>query len=262
MKLTIKNENGYKFTNEQLGFKVHKVSVPEIISQQIVSDILPISHKEVVYDEVLQPRLITVQIGLYNDSSMVSKIVQVNELLCEKMTIMFDDGPLAYDVRITSFEQQEILGKYILFQLVFETLTAFRYSWQFAHEILEDDWNYETLGISEIDRSAYDLEAEQTIICSNRGQRSVYPVIKITGSFDSFSVGELSYNSSLTGVLIIDCERKICYQTSENGNTVFINQKANLSGEWIHLIHGQNHLIIGGANINVHIDIIYRHTFL
>ena len=262
MKLIIKDPLGIKHTNDELGFKVHKVSVPELINKQIVADTLPISHKQIVYDEIPQPRLISVLIGLPNDNELLARILAINMLLNENLTIMFDTGPLSYDVRLNSFEQQDILGKYMQFQLTFETLDAHRYSWQYSNEVLEDDWNYSAIGVIETDLSVFDLTAAQTVTCINRGQLMIEPVIRITGSFDSLSIGSLSFLSGIDGELIIDCDRKLCYQTLDGESAVLINQKGNLSGDWISLVVGQNDLLVTGTNLNIHLEVIYRHIFL
>ncbi len=261
MKLTIKDPLGIKHTNDELGLKVHKIFVPELINKQIVSDTLPISHKVIVYDEIPQPRLISVLIGLKNDDQLLTKILEINTLLNKNLTIMFDTGPLSYDVRLNSFEQQDILGKYIQFQLTFETLDASRYSWQYSNEVLEDDWSYAALGILETDQTIFDLAIEQTVTCINRGQLVIEPLIRITGSFDSLSIGSLSFSSVIEGELIIDCDRKLCYQILDGEDEVLINQKGNLSGEWISLDVGQKDLLVSGTNLDIHLEIIYRHTY-
>ncbi len=262
MRLTIRDKEGNLYTNEQLGFKVHVNSIPEVIQKQIISDILPISHKEVVYDEILQPRLITIEIGYYINDELMDNIFALNELLNENLTIMFDDGPLSCDVRLNTFEQHAVLGKYMKFHLVFETLTAFRYSWQYCHEELTEDWNYTKLGVQSADKTSYAIVEDQTIQCKHLGQVDVNPIFRLFGTWDAITIGGMTYSNPINGELIIDCDKKLCYQTLDGGTPVLENRKEFLSGDWLTLTKGVNDISISGMNLNLQLDIIYRHTYL
>ncbi len=258
MKLFIRDQAGTVYTNLDLGLKLLAKDVPELIQKEEVADLLPFSHTKVTYDEIPKPRLITAQLGIYKDDDWVGKVLALNGLLSFPVTIRFEDSPLSYDVRLSNFEQEEILGKYQRISLIFETTTPYRYAWQYTNEIMTEDWEYEKLGIVDDGPLAYDLTEGATITISNYGQVAVNPLIKITGSFDDFSIGSLAYSGLLNGELIIDCEKKVCYELVDG---LVTNRKSNLSGDWMSLAVGSNSIDVQGTNLNIHLEIIYRYTY-
>lgn len=117
---------------------------------------------------------------------------------------------------------------------------------------------------SELER-VYTVTGETTIEIQNGGTYNVYPLIKITGTATSLTIGDddgntFTYiNLSPGTTIFIDCHNKLVYSDTGVEKT---NQRSNFSGKYINLKPGSNSLDISGTITNVSIEFIFEDAYI
>jgi len=107
------------------------------------------------------------------------------------------------------------------------------------------------------DRS-FDVSASDTIDVINAGTYKALPIIKLTGTATTVTIGALTFEN-LAGEIFIDCLNSIVYELS--GPTK-VNRISDFSGDFITLDPGSNLLDISGTITTLNVEFDYRNTFL
>jgi len=124
-------------------------------------------------------------------------------------------------------------------------------SWQGG----DSAWIYTNIPWSGYDR-VFLVSPDDEIVVYNAGTYKALPIIKITGTATSVTIGEFTF-TNLTGTIYIDCVEKVIY--SLNGNT-----KVNkiVEGNFIELAPDANNFTITGTFTTLIIEFDYKNTYL
>jgi len=264
VQLYLQDNQGVDYTNEDFRFIISSKSVPEIPTKTLVQEKIPYGRKKVTYRKEYENRQIQIKIffKVDNTDELMAEVSKLNKILANEVVIRFDDFPYIYYCNlIGEISQEEIVRHNKYFTLTFETTTPYRYSNITSITDIDYSWEWNVAMGDYFGyiKPVYSINQNTDVIVRNFGNVNALPIVKITGSCDSISIGKLTYNTSITDNLYIDCENYICYR--EN-NGVKENKLNNLSGDWIELLSGDNNISIVGTNLNCTVEIIYRHTYL
>ena len=248
------------YDNNSFNFIVSKKDVPDMPTSTIMSDEIPYSSKKVIYRREDGTRIIPVSIYFKHEylNELNKNINDLNNLLKDEIVLKFNDNPYSYICNLIDFSQENIIDMHKIYTLTFETTDAYRYSWQKSNEELSWEWAYENIGINRREPTIYNITSNTTIKCDNFGNYPAKPIVKIQGTCNNITIGGMTYNASITDNLTIDTEKEICYRDN-NGNIE--NKRQNLSGEFLIIIPGENEISITGSNMNLTLELIYRHTY-
>lgn len=229
------NEN--ELTNEDFNFIISEKNVPDMPTQTLIQDEIPYRNTKVTYRRKDEARTIYMKIYFLVDDfeALNSSLNTLNEFLQNEVTIKFLD--IDYEFRcnlVGEVNQDEISRHHRLYDLKFETVDTYKYR--------------------SADTISQDFIESGNIILSNNGNIDALPIIKITGTCDNLTIGTLDYSDAISDTLTIDCEKEICY--NENGNKLPF-----LSGEFIKLSPGENELEVTGDNLDITVEITYKHTY-
>jgi phage-related protein len=268
LQLHIKDKQGNEYTNEDFKFIISEKTIPDMPTQTLVQDKVPGSLKKVTYRREYENRIIPVKIFFYVSSfeELSENINKLNSVLADEVTLRFEEMGYVYDCNlINPIEQNPALPHDFLYnkyyQLEFETTTPYKYSPQASNEALEFGKGWHVGMNAEFsDPTIFNITGDTTIQLNNFGNQPAFPVLKLTGTCDNISIGSLVYSASILNNLTIDCENNhnLCYEVNDG---VLTNKLVNLSGSFIEVPPGISDLAITGTNLNLTLEVIYRHTY-
>jgi predicted phage tail component-like protein len=118
-------------------------------------------------------------------------------------------------------------------------------------------WGYADIPWGGYERT-FEVTAGETIAVVNAGTYKALPVISLTGTAASVTIGDFTF-TNLSGTVYIDCKNKVVYSLS--GDTK-VNEIADFSGEFPELDPGTNEFDISGTITSLTIEFDYKNTYL
>lgn len=262
LQLHIKDKQGVKYTNEDFKFLISTKNVPDMPTQTLVQDQIPYSRKKITYRRVDENRVIRLKIFFDAEDGveLTENVNKLNSILANEVELRFEElGYVYFCNLINEISQEAILQHYKYYDLEFETTTPYKYSPQASNETIEfgEGWSF-GMGAEFSDPTVYIIKGNTTVTLTNFGNESALPVFVLSGTCSSIAIGDLSYVAAISTNLVIDCENKLCYEVSGDN---LINKLSNLSGKFIEIPKGASNLTISGTDLNLTLEVIYRHTY-
>ena len=100
--------------------------------------------------------------------------------------------------------------------------------------------------------------ADETLEVPNNGTYKALPIISLTGSATTVTIGGFTF-VNLDGTLYIDCKEQVVYSTSGPNK---VNRIASFSGDFPELIPGVNSFLVSGTITTLRVEFIYKNTYL
>ena len=118
-------------------------------------------------------------------------------------------------------------------------------------------WGYANIPWGGYDRT-FTVESGDSIDVVNAGTYKALPVIKLSGTAASVTIGPLTF-TDLAGDVYIDCKNYVVYELS--GSTK-VNRISDFSGDFIEIDPGSNVLGISGTITSLTVEFDYKNTYL
>lgn len=118
-------------------------------------------------------------------------------------------------------------------------------------------WGYADIPWSGYDRT-FTVSAGETIDVENAGTYKALPVIILTGTAASVTIGGFTF-TNLAGTVYIDCKNQVVYSLSGSAK---VNRMADFSGDFPELAPGTNQFAISGTITSLTIEFDYKNTYL
>ncbi len=172
-----------------------------------------------------------------------------------------------YEARLDQEIGLEINSTYDKFQITFIVQPVARSTYQFDNLTWEEatiPWEFANFPWEGYPTS-FDITGVGTITVTNVGKYEELPLIKLSGTAASITLADdegnsFTYSNLSSGTNIyIDCRNKLVYSIS--GSTK-VNQRSNLSGNYLKLLPGENTIDISGTITSVNIYFDYRNAYL
>jgi phage-related protein len=167
-------------------------------------------------------------------------------------------------VKVTNGISEEIVGReyHDDFEITFECKPSQQqtfYNDNLTWDEGEAPWSYTPIPWLGYDRK-FTVTGGQTVQVTNAGTYKAQPVIILTGTGSSITIGGCTFKN-LAGVVYIDCVDQVVY--SQNGS-VKTNRITDFSGDFsqLELQPGTTSFLIMGSFANLTIEFDYKNTYL
>lgn len=191
---------------------------------------------------------------------------QISSWLTSTGSLIFDYEPdVIYHVVKTINGIDATPGGYQLpmdeFDILFECKPYQKqtyYNDNLTFEDVDSAWKYANIPWNGYERTFTNVVHNQTITIVNAGTYKCLPIIKLTGTASTVTIGGFTF-TNLSGTVYIDCENQIVYSLSGNTKT---NKIKSFSGDFPELVPGNNNFLVTGTITSLTVEFDYKNTYL
>jgi hypothetical protein len=120
----------------------------------------------------------------------------------------------------------------------------------------DSGWAYTNIPWNGYER-IFSVNSGQAVDVYNAGTYKALPVIKLTGTAATVTVGGFTFKN-LAGTVYVDSNNQVVY--SQNGSTK-TNRILDFSGDFPEIVPGSNHFTISGTITNLIVEFDYKNTY-